>query len=124
MQQLLNATLDATAGRVSAGAKPDPAQSGHYLVRVVVDLHDIQLEHQNGRVTGALDVSLYAEAAKAARTITRKIDIAEEQFAESLAAGIVVENSLPSEPASREIRVVAQDHATGEAGSVRIPLKK
>jgi hypothetical protein len=123
-KQLLDATLDATAVRVAAGAKPDPAQSGHYLVHVMVDLHDIQFEHQNGHATGAVDVSLYAQGAKSARTITRQIDIQEEQFAESLAAGIVVENSLPVEPESSEIRVVAQDHSTGEAGSLRIPLKK
>jgi VWFA-related protein len=122
LQQLLDASLDATAVGITAGAQPDTAQSGHFLVHVVVDLRNVQLDHQNGRATGAVDVSLFAESAKSVRTITRKIDIAEEQMADALAAGVIVDNSLPVEAASREIRVVAQDRASGAAGSVRIPI--
>ena len=124
LTQLLDDSLDATAIGIRASAVPDASQPDHYLVHATIDLHDLELARENGRATGALDVSLFPDDAKSVRTITRKIDLSEAQLAAALEAGVVVENSVSVGPKTQEIRVVAQDHSTGAAGSVRVPVRR
>jgi VWFA-related protein len=66
--QMLHDTLDAAEIGVLAETAPDLGRPGFYNVRVSVDLHDVQLAHQEGRWVGAVAVSLYVEGSKAART--------------------------------------------------------
>ena len=75
LTQLLDDSLDATAIGLRAGATPDPSQPDHYLVHATIDLHDLELSHENGRATGAVDVSLFVDDAKSVRTIAHKIDL-------------------------------------------------
>jgi hypothetical protein len=69
---------------------------------------------------GVVDVSFFIEGARTARTITRKIEILENQLAATLEKGIVVNDSI----GAGVLRIVAQDRFTGAAGSVRIALSK
>ncbi len=124
LTQLLDDSLDATAVGLRASATPDAAQPEHYLVHAIIDLHDLELSRENGRATGAVNVSFFVNDARSVRTMTQKIDLTEDQFAAALNAGIAVENSVPADAKAREIRIVAQDRATGAAGSIRVPIRR
>jgi VWFA-related protein len=124
LTQLLDDSLDATVIGLRANAVPDASQTGSWVVRAIIDLHDLELSHENGRATGDVDVSFFVDDARSVRTITHKIDLSEAQFAAALDAGITVDNSIPADAKAREIRIVVQDHATGAAGSVRVPIRR
>ncbi len=122
LTQLLQDPLDATAIGISAAASPDASQTGGYQVRVTIDLHDIHLEHQNNVASGSVDVSLFVEHSRTARTITRKIEIPDEQLAMALEKGVEVDGSTQSDNRTGVLRIVARDPATGASGSVRVSL--
>jgi VWFA-related protein len=120
LETLLKDPLDATQLELVAEKMPDPEKPGFWQVRVIVDLHDVHLENQNNTWVGAVDVSFFVAGSPTARTITRKIEIPEEQLAAALEKGIAVSDSIgPS-----ALRIVVRDQSTGAAGSVRITLDK
>jgi hypothetical protein len=120
LETLLKDPLDATQLQLVAETNPDPARPGFYEVRVSIDLHDVHLENQNSTWVGAVDVSFLIEGARTARTITKKIEIPEDQLAAALEKGIAVTDSI----GPGVLRIVVQDRSTGAAGSVRITLGK
>ena len=122
LSQLLQDPLDATAIGIHASTTADATQPGTVQVHVIVDLHDIHLEHRNNIASGSVDVSLFVERSKTARTITRKIEIPEEQVAEALEKGVEIDGSVQSDSRSGIVRIVALDPSTGASGSVRVPL--
>jgi len=122
LDQLLRDSLDATQLGLFAETAPDQAHPGSYHVRLSVDLHNLKLDRQDASWVGALDVSFFVEGSKAARTITERIQIPEDQLAASLEKPIVVETSIALEAPTGVLRIVAQDQATGAAGSLRVPL--
>jgi VWFA-related protein len=124
LEALLKDSLDATQLELVAETSPDPARPGSWQVRVSIDLHDVQLENRNNTWSGAVDVSFFIEGSPTARTISRKIEIPEDQFAAALEKGILVNDSIVVNGPTRELHIVAQDRATGAAGSVRIALGK
>jgi VWFA-related protein len=124
MEQLLKDPLDAAQVGLFAETTADPAHPGSYKVRVSVDLHDVKLERQDAKWTGAVDVSFFLEGSKAAQTIPEKISIPAEQLASSLDKPLVVENSIALGGRDGILRIAAQDEATGAAGSIRIHLEK
>jgi VWFA-related protein len=124
MEQLLNDPLDATQVGLFAETTPDSAHPGRFNVRVSVDLRDVKLENQADSSVGAVDVSFHVEGSKGARVITRKIQIPAYQLAASLEKPLVVETSMALEGSTGVLRIVAQDQATGAAGSLRLPLGK
>jgi hypothetical protein len=120
--QLLQSPLDATAVGLTAEAKPDTSQPGHYDVRAVVDLRGVQLTHANGLSSGSVDISLFIEGTQSIRTLNRRFEIPDEQLAAALQSGLEVKDSLNAGGNARSLRVVVQDRATGAAGSVRLSL--
>jgi hypothetical protein len=122
LDQMLRDPLDAAEIGVLAETTPDQSRPGFYQVRVSVDLHDVQLDHQQGRWVGALTISLYLEGSKAARQITQKIEIPDDQLAAALEQGVVVNDAIGLPTQTAELRVVVQDHANGAGGSLRVPL--
>jgi VWFA-related protein len=124
LETLLKESLDATQLELVVETMPDQARPGFFNVRVSVDLHDVHLENRNNTWVGAVDVSFYVDGSRAARTITRQIEIPEDQLASALEKGIVVNDSIGADGQTGVLRIVAQDRATGAAGSVRAPLSK
>jgi len=122
LTQLLNDPLDGAGIGLLAETAPDQARQGSYAVRVSVDLRDVHLEHQDAQWVGAVNVSFYLEGAKSAQTLTRKIEIPEKDLATALDKGTSVEVSVRLDKPAEDLRVVAQDQATGAAGSLRVPL--
>jgi len=122
--QLLQDPLDAGAVGLAVQATPDAAQIGRFQIRAVVDLHDVHLEHENGFSRGAVNVTVFVEGTRSARTITRRIEIPDEQLASALSQGVVISDAIEADSKATDARIVAQDPATGAAGSVRISLRK
>jgi VWFA-related protein len=114
-EALLQDPLDATQLEIIAEATPDHVQ-------VTVDLHDIHLEKQNDTWVGGVDVTFFAEGSHTARTITRKLEIPDAELAAALEKGVVVNDSITADGPMDTLRIVAQDRATGAAGSLRIRL--
>jgi len=124
LEQLLKDPLDATQLELAAQAAPDQTRSGFVRVSVNADLHNVKLEHQNSHRSGSIDVSFFVEGTGKVLTKTLKIDIPDDQFAAFLEKGIDTVESIDTAGGVEAFRVVVQDHATGAAGSVTIPLAK
>jgi VWFA-related protein len=122
LEQLLRNSLDAAQLEIVAETAPDPARPGFIQVKVTVDLHDLELEHENGRRSGIIDVSVYVEGSRKVRTKTLKIDMADDQFAAFLGKGIDTVESVDTSGGLGALRVVVQDRTTGAAGTVTVPL--
>jgi hypothetical protein len=75
-------------------------------------------------VGGGVDVTFLVEGARTARTITRKLEIPDSELAAALEKGIVVNDSIAADVGAGTLRIVAQDRATGAAGSLRIRLNR
>ncbi len=123
LPELLKAPLDATQLRLVAETTQDRARPDFRQVRVSVDLHQVHLENQNSNWAGAVDVSFFIEGSRTARRVTGNLEIPEGQLAAALQKGIVVDDSIRVTGQAGLLRIVAQDRATGAAGSVRVPLE-
>ena len=124
LEELLKDSLDATQLGLVAETMPDPERPGFYRTKVNVDLHDVQLVHENARWSGGVDVSFLVEGSGSVSTKTLKIDIPDDQFAAMLEKGIDAIESMDTAGKAETVRLVVQDRATGAAGSVRIPLAR
>jgi VWFA-related protein len=129
LEDLLKDSMNATQLELVAEPTPDPARPGAWNVRATVDLHDVQLERQGNVWVGGVDISFLVEGSRNFGTITRTVEIPDQQLAAYLAKGIVVSHEVQLEAGQLGVlrgvlRIVAQDRATGAAGSVRVPLGK
>ena len=123
LNQLLQDPVDATQLEVFAEAAPDQARRGFVQVKVSVDPHNLEWQHDNRLRTGGLDVSFFVVGSREWHTKTAKFEIPEEQFAAFLGKAIDTVESI--DPAGMDaLRVVVQDRTTGAAGSVTVPLGK
>jgi VWFA-related protein len=121
-QELFEGPGNSAAIGLTAQATPDAQHPGWYDLRVTVDLHDIHLEHSDGHFTGRFDFSFPNPSIKGTvKTGTVEVDLLEQQLAEALESGFIL-NLKGVEPASGEIRVVVRDRWTDIAGSLRIPV--
>jgi VWFA-related protein len=123
-EHLMLQQLDEVAIGMTVQASADPAQAGAYRVQTWIDLHDIHLELQGKEWHGEVNLSLYLAGAKSARTITRKITIPEDGLAAALVKPVEIVSTITDNGAATELRAMAQDKATGAAGSVRVPLHR
>jgi len=97
---------------------------GFRNVRASVDLHDVHLANEQNAWVGGVDFSFMVEGSNAARRIAGRVRIPQDQLASALRKGLSVNDTIAlSSPVSR-LSVVAQDRATGAAGSVRIPVER
>jgi len=119
---LLNEPLNATQLQLVAEATPDPARPGFCNVRASVDLHDVQLANEQNAWVGGVDFAFMVEGSRSARRISGRVRIPQDQLAYALRKGLSVNDSVALDGPVSQLRVVAQDRATGAAGSVRIPL--
>jgi VWFA-related protein len=119
LAELLKAPLDATQLELVTETMPDRTRPGFRQVRASIDLHDVHLENRNHNWVGAVDVSFLMEGSQSARTFTRSVEIPDEQISTALDKGIVVDDY---ESLNGRLHVVAQDRATGAAGTVTVPI--
>jgi hypothetical protein len=119
LAELSQSPLDATQLELVTETMRDRERPGFWQVRASIDLHDVHLENQNHSWVGAVDVSFLMEGSQTARTFTRRVEIPDEQLSAALGRGIVVDDSVAL---NGVLHVVAQDRATGAAGTVSVPL--
>jgi VWFA-related protein len=125
LEDLLKDSLNATQLELVAEPMPDPARPGAWEVRATVDLHDVQLERQGNVWVGGVDISFLVEGSRNFGTITRTVEIPDQQLAAYLGKGIVVNHAVQLDGGQTGVvRIVAQDRASGAAGSVRVLLGK
>ena len=122
LEALIKDPLDATQLRLVGETMPDPAKAGYWQIHVSVDLNDVHLEKQDNIWVGGVDVSLSVEGSRTFRTVTTKFKIPDAGLAAALGKGITVNDSIAFDGHTGELRIVAQDRATGAVGSIRVPL--
>lgn len=122
LAELFEEPLESTVIGLTGQAAAEPGHPGTWQAAILVDLHDIHLEHKDGRYTGSFDVSVVNEAVKnTANTATARVNIADNEFAAELEKGHRVDlGGIHS--SSGVIRVVVRDRVTHAAGSLRIPV--
>ncbi len=123
LQALLDAPLDATGIGLTAQLKPDPDHPGTRMLDLTVDLRDIHLQAQNGRVTGAFEVMLLSPATQKLHSARVAVDLAADSLAHALDKGYSI-RIRGIEADSGELRAVVRDPGTEAAGSLRIPAPK
>lgn len=119
LAELFRNPLDDTEIGIAARSEPD-SMPGFYKVRLILDVHDLHLVHQDGHSRGSIELGFLAGNAARVRTIA--IDLTDEQLAAALRDGYQLRAS--GVPATENtIRVVARDPSTGVAGSLTIAVK-
>jgi hypothetical protein len=119
--------LDASAIGIMAATAPNPNSPTQHLVQVRVDLADLTLERKADKWTGAFDLGLAMQGSgnKLATDVNVKtinLSLTDDQLKQGYAAGLIVDNTVPSPAQPMRLRVVVQDKTSGAGGSVRIPI--
>lgn len=126
---LLSSPLDASQIGLEATAQLLPANSAKtttYRVLFRIETSDLHFERRNDHWIGTMDMVLHLEPTKQKTEQLRTIplDLTEERFRNALAQGFVMEERVTTDKPADRIRIVLQDHATGLAGSLWLPLPK
>lgn len=111
---LLRNPLDGSAIGLTATSN---SANGKYEIDVTVDLHDIHFEMKNNRHEATLGLSFADDASQHLQTATLKLSYSDEDFAAALERGFRVIKTFEDKSA---VRIVAEDGATGLAGSLRV----
>ena len=125
MNELVDDAFDATAIGVMAVTAPDPSKPGVHQVQVRVDMNNLQFEHRADKWVAAFDLGLAVEDGSARPAVSNKsmsLNLTDDQLKQGLAAGLLVDNTVPSPAKPVRLRVVVQDRGSGLAGSVRVPV--
>lgn len=122
LRALLRTPLDATELQLAAQSRTDESRPGFCRIHIAVDLHNVHLEPRNNDWVGAVDLSLMVEGSRALRRITGNLRIPGDALATTLQKGLWLDDSIAVEGGSGALDVVAQDRATGAAGTIRLPL--
>ncbi len=114
LNDLLRNPLDGSAIGLTATAG---SANGKYEIKVTVDLKDIHFETENNRHDATLTLSFADDASRQVRTATVKLSYSDDEFATALERGLPLSATFEEKSA---VRIVAQDGATGLAGSLRV----
>lgn len=107
---------------ISAVAAREPQHPEWYDLRVTVDLRDIKMNHADGHFTGSFDMSFpHPAVARTVVTGTVNVDLTDAQFAEARSKGYSM-NVVGAEQEMGAIRIAVRDRATGQAGSLSVPV--
>ena len=124
IKELIADRLDANRIGVMAASAPAPNRPGVDAVQVRVDLKDLQFEKRADKWFTSFDLALAIEAGGEPRVSVspESLNLSDDQLRQGLAGGVTIDNTVPAPDKAATLRVVIQDKASGEAGSVRIPL--
>ncbi len=119
--------LDASAVGIMAATAPNPDNPKIHVVQVRVDLADLTLERKGDKWTGAFDLGMAMQGpgkqlATDVNVKTINLSFTDDQLKQGLAAGLIVDNTVPTPTQPMRLRVVVQDKTSGAGGSVRIPI--
>lgn len=123
LQELVRANLDSTG--IGLLAAINSVKAGSIELQLSVDINDLYLESKDGVRTGAVDI-LMSDGVETA-TATLPIQRTDAEYQEALSKRFGLTWTIPIATGQREIRdlrVVVQDHTTGSAGSLRLPVPR
>ena len=124
-RQALESPLQTTAVALAVKA----ARSRDELtIALTIDPATLSLERKDGRWHATVEV-LIAQVDRLGRgavelTIPVTIALTDEDRARALIDGVLVEQTIAQKPATTELRIVARDVATGNVGSLVIPVSR
>ncbi|MEI9811177.1 MAG: VWA domain-containing protein [Acidobacteriota bacterium] len=122
-QDLLRASLDSTA--IGLLAQVVSVDGGQIQLQLSADLNDVFLQSKDGTRSGALDVLISDGATISSLAVP--IQKTEAEYREALSKPFGLTWKIPITTNGnqvRELRIIVQDHTTGAAGSVRLPVTK
>jgi len=124
MKELIADRLDANRIGVMAAAAPAPNRPGVDAVQVRVDLKDLQFEKRADKWFTSFDLALAIESGGEPKVSVspNSLSLSDDQLRQGLVGGVTIDNTVPAPDKAATLHVVVQDKASGEAGSVRIPL--
>jgi len=124
MNELVADRLDANRIGVMAASAPAPNRPGIDAVQVRVDLKDLQFERRADKWFTSFDLALAIESGGEPKVSVspNSLSLSDDQLRQGLAGGVTIDNTVPAPDKAATLRIVVQDKANGEAGSVRIPL--
>jgi hypothetical protein len=120
-------SLDASGIGMMAATAPNPNQPGTHVVQVRVDVADLTMERKGDKWTGSFDLGLAMQGSGRTQSSevsvkTIPLTLSDDQLKQALAAGLVIDNTVPTPPQPMKLRVVIQDKLSGNSGSVRLPI--
>ncbi len=126
---IFHAPLDATAVRLTAVIKPDPARPGAGLLAMTIDLKDIQLQPEGERWVGSLKVSMRLESKEGETPVvtepvteTVRFNLTNAEFEAARRSGLQLTQPLPAITRPGFVHIVVQGTSNGAAGSLRLPM--
>jgi VWFA-related protein len=128
IQNAITTPLDGTGIGVNARTDPvDKPQPGSLQIVTQIDQTNIVLQPQNDRWVGALELCWVQTAADGkllnVETQALTMNLKKERYDEIQKRGLLFTKIIqPIENAS-QLRIIVVDHATGNVGSLRIPIK-
>jgi VWFA-related protein len=128
IQNAITTPLDGTGIGVNARTDPvDKPKPGSLQIVGQIDQTNIVLQQQNDRWVGALELAWVQVAADGkllnVETQTLSMNLKKERYDDIQKRGLLFNRVIqPIENASH-LRLIVVDHATGNVGSLRIPLK-
>lgn len=121
--------LDATGIVVRAAATPTPDQRGSFDVTIAVDPASLDLELDDGRWLGEIDVGVTPDTGKQSVGTHESIrlNLSQETYVRALQIGLLIQERVSGidakgRLASDNLRVGVIDGASGKVGSVRVPI--
>jgi VWFA-related protein len=121
LQAASASALDATAIGLTAAVE---RVNGSLHVAVQVDLNDASLDNQSGKWVGGMDVAFVSQAADgrslkvASKSLT--FNLTDEVYLARKRDGMVLDQTIDSDPKLSRIRVVVLDHRSGALGSLSL----
>lgn len=127
MAELVADPLDASAIGLMGASAPDPNKPNVHLLQVRVDVADLTFVRQGDRWHTDFDLGTSAKLKDEkvdgpVNTKSMTLNLTDDQYKQGLAAGVLIDNSLPSPTSAGMIRVVVQDKIGGRVGSIRVPV--
>jgi VWFA-related protein len=128
LQSAVWSPVDATSLGLQARVETIHLADRKLDLLVHVDTSDLRLRELDGRHLGTID-AIYLQlgpqdATLAIQPLTYPLDFAEREYQATLKHGYDLQAPLFIEPATRNLRIVLRDAASGVLGSVTIPLEK
>jgi VWFA-related protein len=128
LQAAVWSPVDATSLGIQARIEAIYSSARKLDLRVKVDAGDLRLQDEDGRRRGSID-AIYMQLGPGDKVLgieplSYKVDFSEMEYKAALTAGYDLKAPLVIEPATKNLRVVVRDAASGLLGSVTVPIEK
>jgi VWFA-related protein len=128
LEAALWSPVDATSLGIQAAVRSIDLGERKVDLSVKVDANELRLDGKDGRHKGTID-AIYiqlgpGDAVLAAEPLSYKLELSESEYQAILKRGYELLAPLTIQRATRMLRVVVRDGASGTLGSVTIPLEK